>query len=87
VFGEKLIRALPCQSSSSHSTNDSIAASLTIMAHVNFPSNLPDLLQEKFNQAKEAGDLNFWPTEVTVLHVNGVPVGFSSAIPTLHQCR
>lgn len=57
------------------------------MAHVNFPSNLPDLLQEKFNQAKEAGDLNFWPTEVTVLHVNGVPVGFSSAIPTLHQCR
>jgi hypothetical protein len=42
------------------------------------PSNLPDLVKEKFNAAKEAQELTFWPTQVFILHINGVPVRHSA---------
>jgi len=41
------------------------------------PSNLPDLVKEKFNAAKEAQELTFWPTQVFILNLNGVPVRHS----------
>ena len=46
-------------------------------AQIVVPVNLPDLVREKFNAAKEAQELTFWPTQVFVLHLNGVPVSHS----------
>jgi hypothetical protein len=47
------------------------------------PDNLPDLVKEKFISAKEAQELTFWPTQVSILHLNGVPVRHSSLIALL----
>lgn len=44
------------------------------MIHIVIPSNLPELVREKFKAAKDAQELTFWPTEVSILHVNSVPV-------------
>ena len=44
------------------------------MAQSSIPSDLPTLVKDKFNLAQESGAVNFWPTEVEVLSVNGIPV-------------
>jgi hypothetical protein len=44
-------------------------------------SHLPDLVKEKFNAAKEAQELTFWPTQVFILHLKGVPVRHSPILP------
>lgn len=44
-------------------------------------SHLPDLVKEKFNAAKEAQELTFWPTQVSILHLKGVPVRHSPSLP------
>ena len=51
------------------------------MAHVLIPSNLPELVKEKFNAAKDAQELTFWPTEVSIVHINGVPVSHLPLLP------
>lgn len=38
------------------------------------PANLPDLVRAAFVRAKAAGDLTFFPTQVALLRVQGVPV-------------
>jgi hypothetical protein len=39
------------------------------------PANLPNLVSAAFIRAKAAGDLTFFPTQVALLRVQGVPVG------------
>lgn len=41
---------------------------------VRAPSNLPDLVRTAFARARAAGDLTFFPTQVALLRVNGIPV-------------
>jgi ATP adenylyltransferase len=38
------------------------------------PINLPELVSNKFDTAKESGALKFWATEVDIVQVNGIPV-------------
>lgn len=38
------------------------------------PANLPERVSDKFRAARAAGELTFWPTEVAILHLNGLPV-------------
>jgi hypothetical protein len=44
------------------------------MTSVYVPVDLPRLVKEKFDAAKEAGDLSFWPTKVAILKVNDFSV-------------
>lgn len=41
---------------------------------VKVPPNLPDLVRATFNKAKANGDVNFYPTQVTLLHLALTPV-------------
>lgn len=41
---------------------------------MSIPKNLPRLVKEKYVAAKAAGDLTFSPTELSIIHTNGVPV-------------
>lgn len=45
------------------------------------PSNLPSLVKTTFAKALSGGDLHYFPTKVTVLPVNSVPVS-SRPVPT-----
>lgn len=38
------------------------------------PANLPSLVQTTFAKARAAGDLHYFPTQVTLLPVHSVPV-------------
>lgn len=38
------------------------------------PAGLPHLVHDAFLRAKAAGDLSFFPTQVALLRVHGVPV-------------
>lgn len=48
----------------------------------NIPPNLSELVCEKFETAKLSGDINFWPTKVAVVPVNGFPVSIM-----LYACK
>ncbi|KAK0738775.1 hypothetical protein B0T18DRAFT_335210 [Schizothecium vesticola] len=37
------------------------------------PRNLPDLVKAAFSRARASGDVNFYPTEAVILHVNALP--------------
>jgi hypothetical protein len=41
---------------------------------IKMPSNLPHRVKTAFNKARESGDLTYYPTQVTVLNVNSIPV-------------
>ena len=44
------------------------------MAPIAMPSNLPALVRTTFNKALANGDVNFYPTQVTLLNINSIPV-------------
>ncbi|KAL8420440.1 hypothetical protein RB594_003285 [Gaeumannomyces avenae] len=52
------------------------------MTRITAPANLPELVKNTFNKAKSNGDVNFYPTQATVLHVNSIPfqLRFSPAL-------
>ena len=49
-----------------------------IMNGITIPESLPELVSERFQSAKQAGDLLFWDSEVALLNVNGIPVSILS---------
>lgn len=49
------------------------------MARSRIPVNLPDLVSKAFHSARATGDVHFFPTQVTLVKVNSVPVGSWSA--------
>lgn len=44
------------------------------MAPAKVPANLPELVKTAFQRARASGDVHFFPTQVTLLNVNSVPV-------------
>lgn len=48
------------------------------MDAIKVPARLPDLVSDRFQEAKQAGDVLFWDSDVTLLHMNGIPVIISS---------
>ena len=38
------------------------------------PRDLPELVRNAFRRACDSGDVNFYPTQVTLLDVNSIPV-------------
>jgi ATP adenylyltransferase len=44
------------------------------MAPVKVPANLPELVRTAFNRARASGDMHFFPTQVTLVNVNSIPV-------------
>lgn len=40
----------------------------------NIPANLPDLVRGAFSRAVASGDVFFFPTHVTLIAVNSIPV-------------
>jgi hypothetical protein len=44
------------------------------MGPVKIPANLPELVRSAFNRARASGDVHFFPTQVTLVNVNSVPV-------------
>lgn len=49
------------------------------------PSNLPSLVKATFAKALSGGDLHYFPTKVTVLPVNSVPVSSPGSHLTIKQ--
>ncbi|KAK4208039.1 inositol phospholipid synthesis protein Scs3p [Rhypophila decipiens] len=45
------------------------------------PPNLPELVRTAFHNARTNGDLNYYPTQVALLHVNSVPVRLFVYLP------
>ncbi|KAK4447139.1 FIT family protein scs3 [Podospora aff. communis PSN243] len=43
------------------------------MAPVKFPPNLTELVKTSFAKALASGDVNFYPTQVTLLNINSIP--------------
>ncbi|KAK0639506.1 HIT-like domain-containing protein [Cercophora newfieldiana] len=43
------------------------------MTPIKPPPNLPELVKTTFSKALAAGDVNFYPTQVTLLNINSVP--------------
>ena len=43
---------------------------------VEIPRNLPELVRGAFAKAVASGDVNFYPTQATLLRIGGVPVRF-----------
>jgi hypothetical protein len=60
---------------------DTMTASTDGMAPVKVPANLPELVRATFNRARASGDVHFFPTQVTLVNVNSVPV--RPCLPTL----
>lgn len=44
------------------------------MGPVKIPANLPELVRTAFHRARASGDVHFFPTQVTLVNVNSVPV-------------
>jgi sulfate adenylyltransferase (ADP) / ATP adenylyltransferase len=44
-------------------------------SRIRAPSDLPELVRAGFAKALSEGELHYYPTQVTVLHANSVPVG------------
>ncbi|OAA64375.1 bis(5-nucleosyl)-tetraphosphatase [Niveomyces insectorum RCEF 264] len=49
------------------------------------PANLPDLVRAAFARARAAGDLTFFPTQVALLRVHGVPFQLRFAPALAHK--
>ncbi|KAK4155731.1 ATP adenylyltransferase-domain-containing protein [Chaetomidium leptoderma] len=49
------------------------------MAPVKIPANLPDLVRTAFHRARASGDVQFFPTQVTLLNVNSIPADLDVA--------
>jgi hypothetical protein len=47
------------------------------MPRLKAPSNLPELVKSTFTRARSEGDLHYFPTQVTVLNVDSIPVSLS----------
>lgn len=47
------------------------------MPRIRAPSNLPELVKSTFTKARSEGDLHYFPTQVTVLNVDSIPVSLS----------
>ncbi|KAJ4401316.1 hypothetical protein N0V85_005548 [Neurospora sp. IMI 360204] len=43
------------------------------MPPIKAPPNLPELVRAAFNKARASGDVNFYPTQVTLVDVNSIP--------------
>ncbi|KAK3504439.1 ATP adenylyltransferase-domain-containing protein [Neurospora crassa] len=43
------------------------------MSPIKAPPNLPELVRTAFNKARASGDVNFYPTQVTLVDVNSIP--------------
>ncbi|KAL0472939.1 5',5'''-P-1,P-4-tetraphosphate phosphorylase [Neurospora intermedia] len=43
------------------------------MSPIKAPPNLPELVRTAFNKARPSGDVNFYPTQVTLVDVNSIP--------------
>lgn len=58
--------------------SNSLALEITkqrfIMTRIKAPSALPDLVKSAFAKARSEGDLHYYPTQVTVLKANNIPV-------------
>lgn len=57
------------------------------MRRIQAPPNLPQLVKTAFNKARESRDLTYFPTQVTVLNVNSIPVRFllTPQLPTSYR--
>lgn len=44
------------------------------MSRLKAPPNLHELVRTTFSKALSANELHYFPTQVTVLHVNTIPV-------------
>jgi hypothetical protein len=44
------------------------------------PKNLPTLVASTFATAKKANKLSYFPTEVAILNLNGIPVCYAAEI-------
>ena len=54
----------------------------TMPPRIKAPANLPELVRTAFNKARASGDVNFYPTQVTLVDVNSIPVsGYFCLIP------
>ena len=47
------------------------------MLPIKVPASLPQVVKAAFNRAKTSGDLTYFPTKVTILDVNSIPVSFN----------
>jgi ATP adenylyltransferase len=47
------------------------------MPRIKAPSNLPELVKSTFTKARSEGDLHYFPTQVTILNVDSIPVSDS----------
>ncbi|KYK56466.1 5',5'''-P-1,P-4-tetraphosphate phosphorylase 2 [Drechmeria coniospora] len=56
------------------------AMPVVIMPGPRSPANLPDLVRTAFAKARSAGDLSYFPTQVTTLLVGTIPLRFSPAL-------
>ncbi|KAK1780883.1 ATP adenylyltransferase-domain-containing protein [Copromyces sp. CBS 386.78] len=45
----------------------------TMPPRIKAPANLPELVRTAFNKARALGDVNFYPTQVTLVDVNSIP--------------
>lgn len=53
------------------------------MSLLKAPSNLPELVKTTFSKALAANELHYFPTQVTILHINSIPVSLSLNHPSL----
>lgn len=44
------------------------------MSRLRAPTDLPELVRTAFAKALSDGDLHYYPTQVTILYANSVPV-------------
>lgn len=50
------------------------------MSRIKAPANLPELVRSAFARARSEGDLHYFPTQVTILLANSIPVSPQSCI-------
>lgn len=50
------------------------------MARIKAPAELPELVRAAFSKARSSGDLHFFPTQVTLLNVDSIPVRHSALV-------
>lgn len=48
------------------------------MPHIRAPADLPELVKAAFSKARRDGDLHYFPTQVTILTANSIPVSPST---------
>lgn len=67
---------------------DNMAQTQDEMPPIKVPANLPELVRTAFHKARTNGDLIYYPTQVSLLDVNCVPVrSFALPLPPLYTCH